>query len=195
MSYQGIGSWLQWANPSGQIPWQVGFVGGICLSGRKMILMWCCKPIQTLLRHESIGLSKQYIPLGQQYRGPRACKTAGRWQLACGTNLQWWGRRSQQNGLSTTANQSAGEVRLRYSRKLTCIVSAVLPTPPSPSTTSLYIFILPAMMTGGSIKRRCKKKMSSARRKTRKATERYRLNGAASPKSCFLLVRLNGVDE
>jgi hypothetical protein len=55
-----------------------------------MISMKCCRLVQILLHHESIGLVEQYIPLGRPYQEPPTCKTGHLSQPAFGTNLRWW---------------------------------------------------------------------------------------------------------
>lgn len=55
---------------------------------------------------------------------------------------------SLQSGLSKAVKDVSAQnpKDQRVTVKLTCIVNAVLPTPPSPSTTNLYNVILPAIL-------------------------------------------------
>lgn len=110
--------------------------------------MRCCRRVRSLRRRVSIGLAERCILLGQPCRGLRACKTGRQFAPACGTSLQWWDRTSQRNGSSTTSRgQPMSREGEKQEGRATCIVRAVFPTPPSPSTTSLYSVIFPAMVS------------------------------------------------
>ena len=123
--------------------------------------MRCCKRVRSPRRRVSIGPVGQCILLGQPCRGLRACRTGRQSAPACGTSLRWWGRRFQQSGSSTTSSgqpcQQIGDGGASWGRA-TCMVRAVFPTPPSPSTTSLYSVIFPAMVSveGQSRPRQCR---------------------------------------
>ena len=66
-------------------------------------------------------------------------------RLVFDTSLRWSDRTFPQSGSDTTAPSQLSEPQLVI-HTLTCIVKAVLPTPPSPSTTNLYKVIFPAIL-------------------------------------------------
>jgi len=112
--------------------------------------MRCCRRVRSPRRRVSIGPAGRCILLGQPCRGLRACRTGRQFAPACGTSLQWWGRTSQRSGSSTTSRgQPMSREWGKQEGRATCMVRAVFPTPPSPSTTSLYSVIFPAMVSVG----------------------------------------------
>lgn len=68
----------------------------------------------------------------------------------CGMSLQWWDRKFRQSDSDRAVHVVSVGARIPQSGRLahTWMVRAVLPTPPSPSTTSLYKVIFPAILSG-----------------------------------------------
>jgi len=116
--------------------------GGTSVCARTMIAKRCCTRAQSLPRPVSTGPAALCILPALLCPEPLTYTTVGRSRPVCGRSPRWSGRRSRRSGSSIAVERQC-KIMSSDIGKRTCMVSAVFPTPPSPSTTSLYRVIFP----------------------------------------------------